>query len=371
MDIYSKIRKQLSIFTLVLLALVWRHYTHQTAFPSHPLLNKLVVPDFCILIIYFSIVLLTIKQYFQTNQKIITLYLVLILIYVALDLNFLMPFFLFYITIWICLLFKEFRLLSENNILLMMRWIVIGVYLSSSLQKFNANFEHIIYPWLIGPFRSYLNISTFNSIQNFVWFIPIWEGIVTILLLFSKTRKIALLMAIVMHVVIIILYSPLHLNYFGPLFPFNISLIFLVYNLYTDYDGNMLCDLFSIIKKPIVIILLVFSIVFPITYYFGIGHAYLCYDLYSGNYRYTTIYFDSNYLQKLPSEYKSKAQKVKGKNIYSICLDSWLYYETYGTIYRSEDSFIFYKNFFSKFKGENGHLVCMIYKNGKRQYELL
>jgi hypothetical protein len=178
-------------------------------------------------------------------------------------------------------------------------------------------------------------------------------------------------MAIVMHMVIIILYSPLHLNYFGPLLPFNISLIFLVNNLFKDYDGNMVFDIISIIKKPIAIVVMVFSIGFPITYYFGIGHPYLSYDLYSGNYRYTTLYFDSNYLKNLPSEYESNAQKVKDKNIYSICLDSWLYYGTYGTIYRSDDSFNFYKQLFSKYKGKEGHLVFMIYKDGKKKYELL
>lgn len=295
----------------------------------------------------------------------------MLLVFIMSDLNFLMPFILFYITIWFCFLLGEFGLTDKPQTLSLMRLLVVGVYLSSCIQKLNVNFEHIIYPWLISPFRNYCSYSTFVFIQKLVWLIPIWEGIVTLLLLFRKTRKVGLVMAIIIHIVILILYSPLHLNYFGPLFPFNVSLIFIVFYLFRNYEGNLFSDLLLVMIKPIVIAVFIFSIGFPISYYFGYGHAYLSYDLYSGNYRYTSLYFDEDYYGNLPTAYKVNARKIEGKNIYVICLDSWLYYETYGTIYRSEGSFNYYKKIFSTLKSSKSHLVFMTYKNGKKKFEFI
>lgn len=350
--------------------LVWRHYTHQTYFPSHPLLfgeHSKVFEITCFVSMLISVLI----YYLKPRKQVSLVLIILFLLFFLLDINFLMPFILFYISIWLCIVLEDFGLIQKDLALLLMRMLVVGVYLSSSLQKVGTSFEQIIYPWLIEPSRSYLNISSFKLLTAQVWFIPIWEGLVTLFLLFPKSRKIGLFMAIVIHVVILILYSPLHLNYFGPLFPFNFSLIFFVYYLFKDYQGYLLIDIFNNAKKCVVVCIAIFAFGFPIAYFFGFGHAYLSYDLYSGNYRYSTVYFDKPYFQNLPDTYKKNSIYNSSHHCYSICLDSWLFYETYGTIYRSEGSFNYYKKHFSQFKSRKSHAVFMIYKNGKRVYEVI
>lgn len=368
--VLGHIRKLIAVFTLLMMLLLYKHYLHLTNFPGHPIID-FVRTDWLIHGIYLVLVLITVVLYIKPVKYLSLLYLVLFTIYFFLDLNFLMPFILFYMSIWVCYTLYDLEICSENDSNLLIRLFTIGVYLSSSLQKFNPNFQGIVYPWLIAPFRSVVSVSVFQFLEHLVWFIPIWEGLVTMLLLFRKTRRLGLIMALAIHIVILFLYSPLHLNYFGPLFPFNFSLIFIVYFSFNDYQDNVIVDVIKFGRKLVLIPILVFSIGFPVCYYFGVGHAYLSYDLYSGNYRYTKIYFDRTFYMRLPESYRIRSQFNPELKTYSICLDSWLFYETYGTIYRSENSFDFYKSHFRSFKSKQSHAVFIIYRNGKKEYVLL
>lgn len=105
------------------------------------------------------------------------------------------------------------------------------VYIYSGLQKFNGGF--VTSMWQNTILRSFFRMSPVISQARWVHFIgyllPLTETIAGIGLLFSATRKKAVILLVGMHVFILLLIGPLGLHYNKIVWPWNAAMIILLY----------------------------------------------------------------------------------------------------------------------------------------------
>jgi len=358
-----------SIISLVMLLLLAKLFSHSSTFPMCPFFSVIpIVPKSFSIVLYLILVIACSMSIFISN-KFITLGIVLILFVLGLiDANNIHPFMLCYWTIFIIILLYQFSYIDNNLTLNLIRWLIIGIYFASSIQKMNPYFSEGTYEWLVAPFQKIFSKNIFLFLKNCDEFIPVWELLITIFLVFKKTRKLGTYMAILMHLLIVFILSPIIRPNFYSVHPFNISLIILDILLFKDYKGNIFKDTFQTTKKLLVYIVLIFSMLMPLAHTLGYGHDYLTYDLYSGRYKYSYFIFNQNFKKNLPQNIIKHTFYTGYKDYYMFYLDGWLYYETFGSLYRENFVLQYYKNYMKKYSDENTKCIFIIQRKGTHEY---
>ena len=371
-DSISKLNMLNGVFFILTLTLMWRQYAHVSTFPTSPIFESLsVIPKQINFILFFVVFISSILTVTYNTLRLVPIILVSFSLLFVLDVNNIYPFTLFHFTVFVVLFFVKRGLINSETALNFVRWFLVGIYFSGAIQKMNPLFEKEVFNWLTVPLISKFSSANYLLISKTYALIPIWEITTTLFLIFNKTRKLGLIFVVIIHVTILFIFSPLYRNFFGPLFPFNIALIFFNLFLFRSYNGNLLTDTITTSKKIITICVLAFSIGLPTIHFFGYGHDFLSYDLYSGKYKYSAFIFNKDYFDNMPEQAKKYAFKTTHKDFYILYLDYWIFSQTYGSLYREEFVLEHYKNYMKTYKTKDANCVFLIHRNGKNEYELL
>lgn len=209
---------------------------------------------------------------------------------------------------------------KEKNLFSYYRIILIGIYFWSGFYKLNIGFaEHVF----VDSIRQVFNINL-TKYSYLAYSIPITEILIAVALIFQKTRKLASILAIFIHLGILLWLSPIGGNNNSVIIPWNLMMIAFIYLCFIRQDDQPLVSSTQIRSFPSLIAL---SVVFlPILYTFGYWPYYFSFNLYSGQGKSFYISLDEeDFLNEDESFRNSCYSSVYINDQNNIKLSSWSY----------------------------------------------
>ncbi len=193
------------------------------------------------------------------------------------------------------------------------RLMIIGVYVWSAIQKFNVSFITQVAPGLITniPF-----IGTMLSASLLVIIaIPVVEFGIGLGLLFTKTRKPAVVFAILMHVLILLSIVPSESNWNTVVWPWNITMMLLVFSLFWNSHEPIHIQTLAKSKHPFIISVLAFFFILPVFSFTNLWDSYLSFALYSGNVKPGYLIMRPEHLKVFPEHVWPLAERQRDGSV--------------------------------------------------------
>ena len=305
----------------------WRLWTSYRLFPQVPLFNVgFTVAHPCDYIL-FGVFIAGITGILLSRKPRVFLILTLLIstALVILDQNRLQPWFYMYMLILGVLCFYNWRVDEPKNYTAIYTsiTIVIGaIYLWSGIQKLNPNFMTSTWEWFIRPLGKLLTPEEMSFSYKIGYAIPYLEIAMGIGLFFEQSKRIFIPLAITMHVIILIVLSPLFHNYNHTVWGWNFCMILLVYFLFAGNTQNKYRQLAYLVEfKPIFAVFFI-CVCLPGLNLVNKWDSYLSGNLYSGNTSQASIYISAKAKEKLPY-YIQLFTKKENSDLYAIQVKKW------------------------------------------------
>lgn len=183
----------------------------------------------------------------------------------------------------------------------LLQLLIAGLYFWSGIQKMNFTFAHETFSFLLAPIE-----NVFPAIKSFFPFLAIvaaiTESLLGIVLLFRRTRNLAVVGTVVMHLIILTLL--IFKNYNSIVWSWNAVLIAAVIAAFWKNDVSIRTLIsennFSHWKIRAAKIIVVLSLILPILSFAGWWDLYLSGALYSGSTETAVLRVNGEILEKLP-----------------------------------------------------------------------
>ena len=305
----------------------WPLWLNERGFPLAPVqaLPNLT-PFISVLFISAILLLLGLLILFPENQKFLVVIFILAIVEALYDQNRWQPWFYQYLLMLFLLLFykkgTEKKNGNEEIILNGFRLIVCGIYFWSGIQKFNPDFFDSTCYWLTEPLGKYFGSSFAHLTGSAVKIIPVVEIFIAFGLMIQRTRKIAVFMAIAMHVYIILLTTPLGWNYNYAILPWNLAMITFLLLLFRNSVNVSLKIVLNTIRTKYVLPVFILTWIMPAFSLFAKWDSYLSASLYSGNSDNAYIYISKKINDSLPPYLKEKVH-VQKDTLYYLYVNEW------------------------------------------------
>mgnify|MGYP001094696542 CR=1 FL=1 len=249
-------------------------WTNARSFPTFPVFESFVVPNWLISLLKFSLIGILITTIVFVRQRIINILLLFILILVFADQTRLQPWVYFYF-----LVLLPFSLSKNKSFILnYLRFLFIGIYIWSGIHKLNPKFGELIFESILIDGFKITNPDTLYHLKSFAFFIPITELIMGSFLFFRRTRKIGIAFVILSHLFILD-YLIFGLQGNWVIIPWNIFMIYaVIFLFYTQKDKLSL----PIKNRGFTIILSIVLLLLPIGNLLGKIDQSLSFSLYDG-----------------------------------------------------------------------------------------
>lgn len=328
--LYKRLRAAKNIIAIGMIlsiATSWRLWTNDRFFPQVPMFNfGFEINNLTSYILFglfgLSIVGLLVSRF--ARPFVVTSF-VLGIVLVIIDQNRLQPWFYMYMIMLFVLCFYNWRVDEPKNytaIYTSLTLVIGGVYLWSGIQKLNPNFMSHTWTWFIKPLESILTPEQCTISYKFGYAVPFMEIAIGIGLFFEQTKKIMIPLVITMHVIILVVLSPLFHNYNPTVWGWNFAMILLVYVLFAGNTNSKYKHLSYLVEfKPIFAVAII-CFVLPVFNLFNKWDSYLSANLYSGNTTKANIYLSKSAKSKLPY-YIQHFVKEQNDNLYELEVKTW------------------------------------------------
>ncbi|MDP2388048.1 MAG: hypothetical protein Q8M29_16860 [Bacteroidota bacterium] len=244
---------------------------------------------------------------------------------VLFDQNRLQPWFYMYMLILGVLCFYNWRVDEPKNYTAIYTsiTIVIGaIYFWSGVQKLNPNFMSSTWEWFIKPLGKLFTPEEMSFSYKMGYAIPYLEIAMGLGLFFEQTKRIIIPIAITMHIVILIILSPLFHNYNQTVWGWNFCMALLIYFVFAGNTQNKYRQLAYLVEfKPIFLVFFI-CVCLPVLNLFNKWDSYLSANLYSGNTTNANIYLSEKAKDKLPY-YIQLFTKKENNELYTIQVRKW------------------------------------------------
>ncbi len=202
------------------------------------------------------------------------------------------------------------------------RIFLVWTYSYSGLQKLGYGFE-IVLAGMLEPVFKKLHLNSAWLTHKFLLPTALLLGLVEcasgVMLLFRRTRPIAIVCMILMHISLLLWLGPLALNWNYSVWPWNLAMIALLLVLFRRGSSWGLKTLWR--SHPYAkAVGIVFGIL-PLLTVIGLWDSYLGFSLYSGNIKGATLYIEPKRIQELPAPVRPYAQSDGVINIDRWCSD--------------------------------------------------
>lgn len=312
---------------LLSIASSWRLWTSSHLFPQVPLFHmgfSIIHPFDYILFGLFVIAIAGIMVSRKTRFFIVATVGMGCLLAVF-DQNRLQPWFYMYMIILGILGFYNWRVDEPKNhigIYTAVTIVIGAIYFWSGVQKLNPGFVPSTWEWFIQPLKDLLPSAEYTVTYKFGYVVPYLEIAMGIGLFFEPARRIFIPVAITMHLIILILLSPLFHNYNHTVWGWNFCMILLVYFLFAGNTESKYKQ-FVFVKtfRPLFAVVLL-TVCLPALNLFNKWDSYLSANLYSGNSAQVEIYLTENAKNKLPY-YIQYYTRNDGGGLYCLQLKKW------------------------------------------------
>jgi hypothetical protein len=320
----NKKRIQLvSVFAVIgfLLAMIYTHklWVSNNELPEFPRFDFIPIPSHPYDYMFaFSLVALLVLFIFKPN-KFIGKAIVFLYVYLALvDQNRLQPF--FYQSILTIFIVSHWRKSRKNTTIILhgLMLLFIATYFWSGVHKFNANFN---LQWM-HALKKHFSFIPEQLLQLFTYSVAFIEAVLGIFLLFNKTRKLAIIGIVAMHIMIVSMLF--YLGYGYNVVPWNLQNILSVIVLFWTYKSTTDLDIFKQFfnYKKAFVMFMVFLL--PFTNLFGFWDHLLSFSFFSSKLNYYYVQIEDNDLyEKLPEDIKQYTTYYKEKDLYILDLNGW------------------------------------------------
>ncbi|MFL5752143.1 MAG: HTTM domain-containing protein [Bacteroidia bacterium] len=325
------IKNFIALGLLASVSVSWRLWISDRDFPLVPVFDGLTpLPVPADKILFGLFLFCTVMLLFARRPRFSIAIVLLIGAYLAIaDQNRLQPWFYQYMLMLLVLAFYNWRVDEPKDhtaIFTTLKIIVAAIYFWSGIQKLNPNFMADTWPWLIKPLESIFTPEGCTVILKSGYGIPFIEIFIGIALFSASAKRIAIPLAIGMHLLILILMGPFGHNYNPVIWGWNLGMVFMIYFLFAgtaDSKYHSVSYLFSF--KPAYIILLLCGLM-PGLNLVNKWDSYLSASLYSGNTSNGIIYLSDNARSRLPY-YLQSFTKPEGNKQNSLNIKQWAMHE--------------------------------------------
>lgn len=272
------VTRLICFFWLIAKAMSWKVWLSDRIFPVVSPFEFLVAPSPVHLLLYIlSLIAIAVLLIFPTQRKIQVSIIVIELLSCLLDQNRWQPWEYQYIFI-IFALFINYK--DPKKAVSSIAFIFIAVYFFSGIGKINPAFaQSIRFKIILSEiFPSHAWVYEWITFHAGYVFGAI-EAILGIGLLFRATIKIAAILLIVMHLLILIAFGPFGLNYDIIIWPWNVLMI-LILNVYFIQKPFLIFSIKAIALQQNYIVILCFGIL-PVLNFFGKWDFFLSASLFS------------------------------------------------------------------------------------------
>ena len=300
------VTKTIAIACLASMLLSWKLWVSTRHFPTSPVFSFFPSLVYPIDYIVFSITLIVLSSilFLKNPRKAIIVFLFISVLLALWDLNRWQPWYYEYALLFFVLSFYNYTTKNSKHqtaIILCFKLMIAAIYFWSGLQKLNPNFIADTFPWLMEPITSELGVDSLYYLKWLGLAFPLIEMSTGILLVINKVKKIGAILAIFTHLFILFVLGPFGHNYNFVVWPWNIFMIFMNWQLFykspaiTKNDFRFLNQFYSIKLVLILFVLL------PLFNFFNKWDSYLSHNLYSGNTSNGIIHISAQVKKKLPS----------------------------------------------------------------------
>ncbi len=206
----------------------------------------------------------------------------------------LQPWFYMY---WVMLLLT---LADEASALMACRFALSAVYVWGGAQKITPEFFELVAPWFVKPASALLPTTLVTALKWAVFTAPFVEVFIGLALWFQRTRRVAIIATIVVHVVAIVFLGPLGHGHNWIVWPWNLVMPVLVLVL---FPRGALENIWSTLRRPawsFAVVALFWLL--PILSFFGKWDSYLSFSLYTGRLTKADIFISDSLREKLPPQ---------------------------------------------------------------------
>lgn len=210
-----------------------------------------------------------------------------------------------------------------------LKYIMIFTYFWSGIQKFNPHYAEVVHPWLFSalswskPFAESVAIGYLTAAV---------ETLIGVGLLFSKTRKVAVITGILMHGFILLMIGPWGEDWNSVVYPWNLVMMGLLVILFWQKPKeNEHWFLFKNQKQSMEWLMIGILGIFPIFNLFMQTPETISMTMYNGVTSEVGVYFNEN-PDCIPAKVKDK-NVYPGKTGYRVSLDDWGFAEINVPIY--------------------------------------
>lgn len=298
------------------------------SFPTFPVIHSLtsVGNGFSTFLLVVFIGLLVLFPFFTKTKALLTVLLTILLVLLLQDQQRWQPWIYQYALMLLAYLVVDKKTVNDDAAKNIHRLILAGIYLWSGLHKLHPSFISVFQNSMLAPITSNMTSSCWtNILNNTAYLVPVIEVFIGIGLLFSKTKRAAVILAVVTHAFILLLLSPLVKNHFSNtvIWPWNITMSVMVVHLFWK-EGFVWNTLFPSRKSYIVYPIVFLVLLAPSLFYLKAWDRYLSFNLYSGKQKRVVIYFEKQHLSELPEAWKPYlAKHKKGDRYVKLPVTGW------------------------------------------------
>jgi hypothetical protein len=277
------------------------------------------IPNYVHLLLFWISIVGMALALFKANKKIILIILIAEFLSCILDQNRWQPYeFQYFVTLFLYFCYSN----NSRQFINYFSILIFATYLFSGLHKFSGSFLYVVWETVI--LKQFLGIN--QQIIRSVWIhyfgllLPVLEFGCALGLLFLKNKRIFAGILIGMHFFILVLLSPVGINYNQIIWPWNVAMIIFLYLLYfyNSFRGFSIYQNFNGFHK----LHLVYLIILPAFCFIGYYDNYLSFNLYSGGLKSMNICFLDNEIPDGYSRFLSKKSRFC-KEQKSIEINDW------------------------------------------------
>jgi len=191
------------------------------------------------------------------------------------------------------------------------RVVLASTYFWSGAQKINVWYVERVFPWVVEPFQNYLHISP-GWITILAVLTPILELMIGIILCSQRFRKLAVLLTVGMHFLILIAVGPFGHGFETVIWPWNIAMIAFVVLLFWNTDFSIGGEISKLLNGYGLVVVLLFTIM-PGFGFFQLWDPYLSAQLYAGIDSAAFVAIEPNRVSLLPKQVQTYVEQRDGK----------------------------------------------------------
>jgi len=226
------------------------------------------------------------------------------------------PWFYQYLLMFGAIFFAEARALDVCRLL------VVCTYFWSGLQKLNPGFPVNIFPALVDPLaRVFPRLHP--AIPALGIATALAEAAIGVGLLWRRTRRVSVIAAIAMHVLLLAELGPLGRNFNQVVWPWNVSMILFDVILFWRADFRIADPWRRAGAYGKLVVLL--AVVMPAFSLFGLWDSYLSFALYAGNMKTGIIYMTDAMADRLPDDLQDIIYVTSKLGIDELDENDWSY----------------------------------------------